>query len=180
VVCVSVCGCACLCLCLCVCQMSMCVCVCVPHVVQFIRMAKRAEGEDEEFRGAQQSRTNRHIIVINFMLNSGKVYRRTCQSRPCDKIGTVNLSPYFAISSASRTYQLIFTYLDCRKRTDYGVSNLWNLLQNSFDLIYLNMYVLVSSFNNVYWKTLTVFNTVSQTIMIKTLIKTTPSLSPCR
>ena len=68
---------------------------------------------------------------------------------------------------------------DGRKRTDYGVSNMWNLLQNYFELIYLNMYVLVSRFNNVYWKTLTVFNTIYQTI-IKTLIKTTPFPSPCR
>ena len=29
------------------------------------------------------------------------------------------------------------SYLDCIKQTDYGVSNLWNLLHNSFDLSYL-------------------------------------------
>ena len=39
--------------------MSMCVCVCVPHVAQFIRITKRTEGDDEEFRGAQLNRTNR-------------------------------------------------------------------------------------------------------------------------
>ncbi len=51
--------------------------------------------------------------------------------RSCQKLERGNLSTYFDISKVSRTYQLILTYLYCRKRSDYGVSNLWNLLQES-------------------------------------------------
>ncbi len=58
-------------------------------------------------------------------------------SRSRDKLGTDNILTYSDISRLSRTYQLFFTHLVCRKRTCYEVSNLWNLLQNSFDLLLL-------------------------------------------